>query len=45
MIGRYGRGPNEFYEPSGVTVDQMGHILVGDSKNNKVKVCLVLVMV
>ena len=28
----------EFIEPSGIAVDRFGNFLVGDSKNNKIKV-------
>ena len=38
VVGRYGRGPMEFIEPSGVAADSCGNFLVGDSKNNKIKV-------
>ena len=38
VIGQYGHGPMQFCEPSGIAVDRYGNIIVGDSRNNKVKV-------
>lgn len=38
VIGRYGRGPMDLVEPSGVAADRYGNFIVGDSKNNKIKV-------
>ena len=32
----------EFIEPSGVAADRYGNFLVGDSKNNKIKVCIIV---
>ena len=37
-FGSYGTGPGQFNEPSGVTVDQCGNVLVADSRNNRVQV-------
>ena len=39
MMGGLGKGPGQFKEPSGVTVDEYGNLLVADSKNNRVQVC------
>ena len=37
-IGRYGRAPGEFNEPSGITKDDDGVILMADSRNNRIQV-------
>lgn len=39
-FGSYGSGPRQFKEPSGISVDNFGNILVADSKNNRVQVSL-----
>ena len=38
LLGSVGSGVEQFYEPSGVTVDMCGNIVIGDSKNNRVQV-------
>ncbi|XP_070540925.1 uncharacterized protein [Ptychodera flava] len=36
-FGQKGMGPGQFNEPSGVTVDSKGNILVADSKNDRIQ--------
>lgn len=38
MIGSFGTGIMQFFEPSGISVDNYGNIAIGDSKNNRVQV-------
>lgn len=38
QFGRYGKLPGEMNEPSGISLDQVGNILVGDSRNDRVQV-------
>lgn len=44
VFGSYGTGPLQFNEPSGVSVDNYGNIVIGDSKNNRVQVTSHLVI-
>ncbi|XP_062600683.1 uncharacterized protein LOC134262320 [Saccostrea cucullata] len=37
-FGEYGVHSGQFKEPSGVTTDQQGHMLIGDSKNNRIQI-------
>ncbi|XP_061171340.1 RING finger protein nhl-1-like [Saccostrea echinata] len=37
-FGEFGANLGEFREPSGVTTDQQGHMLIGDSKNNRIQI-------
>ena len=39
-VGMYGTGPSQFIEPSGISVDGYGNMVIGDSKNNRVQVKL-----
>ncbi|XP_052771225.1 uncharacterized protein LOC128210920 [Mya arenaria] len=36
-LGGYGTGPTQLFEPSGISVDNYGNFLVGDSKNNRIQ--------
>ncbi|XP_060592289.1 uncharacterized protein LOC132747003 isoform X2 [Ruditapes philippinarum] len=38
VIGMPGHEPQQFYEPSGISVDNYGNIVIGDSRNNRVQV-------
>ena len=40
--GRLGEGNGELKRPNGITVDSQGRVIVSDSLNHRVKVCLVL---
>ncbi|KAK3095009.1 hypothetical protein FSP39_009125 [Pinctada imbricata] len=37
-FGSYGSGPGQFREPSGVAIDAHGHIVIGDSKNDRLQI-------
>ena len=39
-IGKCGSGPGELKDPSGIVCDANGYILVGDSLNHRIQVCL-----
>ena len=38
QFGKLGVSDGDFREPSGITVDGSGHLLIADSKNNRVQV-------
>ncbi|XP_053407641.1 uncharacterized protein LOC123547410 [Mercenaria mercenaria] len=38
VIGCYGHGIMQFQEPSGISVDNYGNIVIGDSRNNRIQV-------
>ena len=40
--GRLGEGNGELKRPNGIAVDSQGRVIVSDSLNHRVKVCLVL---
>ena len=41
-IGKYGRAPGEFNEPSGITKDGDDIILVADSRNDRIQVSIII---
>lgn len=41
VIGSFGRDLTNFNEPSGITVDRYGNMLIADSKNDRIHVMLV----
>ena len=38
QIGGFGTGCGQFIEPSGVTTDSNGNIIIADSKNHRIQV-------
>ena len=40
FLGCEGTKDGEFTRPNGVTVDDEGNIIVADSRNNRIQVCL-----
>ena len=38
-IAQPGRKPGTFNEPSGITCDRDGNVLIGDSRSNRIQVC------
>lgn len=38
IFGSYGKTPGTFNEPSGITLDPNGTMMIGDSKNNRIQV-------
>ena len=44
IIAQPGRKPGTFNEPSGITCDRDGNVLIGDSRSNRIQVCYLLTM-
>ncbi|XP_023225848.1 uncharacterized protein LOC111626630 [Centruroides sculpturatus] len=38
IFGSYGKTPGNFNEPSGITLDSSGTMLIGDSKNDRIQI-------